>query len=206
MRFMEDFLYNTFEFKVQNLNKKANQCCFSGYASVFNVVDCQNDIVTQNTFCDSMKDRVIPLLWQHDLCSPIGKVIEMKQDSKGLYIVASLCMAVQRAQEVFALLKEGIISGLSVGYSPTDCEFEQDFKSNKKVRRIKKATLWEVSLVTFPANRHAKITNLHNLHNLQTHLENNESLEVNPKSENEIERQNFLEEEKIFKELLGYMQ
>lgn len=40
---------------------------FSGYASVFNVVESQNDIIVKGAFKDSLNNKKndIKLLWQH---------------------------------------------------------------------------------------------------------------------------------------------
>lgn len=198
---MEDkeFFCNTFEFKLQNLNKKANNCSFSGYASVFNVVDYQNDIISEKAF-DISKDRTIPLLWQHDCGNPIGKIIEIRQDTNGLYIVASLCMAIQKAQEIFVLLKEGIISGMSIGYSVVDCEVEKH--CNKTVRRIIKACLWEISLVTFPANCRARITNVTSNNN---NLEVLEQIHMVEDTRQKAYMKELINEEEVLADLLNYV-
>ena len=47
---------------------------FAGYASVFNVVDNQRDIIARGAFSHTLKGRVgdIKLLWQHQQDEPIG--------------------------------------------------------------------------------------------------------------------------------------
>ena len=50
---------------------------------------------------------------------------------------------------------------VSIGYTPIDYEYNIH-QNGSKIRFIKSAKLWEVSLVTFPANEGAKITNIKN--------------------------------------------
>lgn len=129
---------------------------FAGYASVFDVVDSQKDIILRGAFAETLKGRVgdIKMLWQHQQDEPIGIFERMFEDINGLYVEGKLLLDVARAKEAHALLKEGAIGGLSIGYSPVK------YSLNEKtgVRMLSAVELWEVSLVTFPANEAAKIT------------------------------------------------
>ena len=129
---------------------------FAGYASVFDVVDSQNDIILRGAFAKTIKGRVrdIKMLWQHRQNEPIGVYNKILEDRNGLYVEGQLLLDVARAKEVYALLKEGAVSGLSIGYTPT--KFYIHPKTG--VRIISEVDLWEISLVTFPANNTAKIT------------------------------------------------
>jgi len=129
---------------------------FAGYASVFNVVDNQRDIIQRGAFAHTLPGRVseIKLLWQHQQDEPIGVFDRMFEDARGLYVEGRLLLNVQRAQEAYTLLKAGAISGLSIGYSPL--KYKVDEKTG--VRRLSEVELWEVSLVTFPANDAAGVT------------------------------------------------
>jgi HK97 family phage prohead protease len=159
-----DFFCNTYEFKLdklEHLDKKSNKCSFSGYASLFNVLDHHNDVILQGTFQDvGLKEKCI-LLWQHDSSKPIGKITNIKEDTKGLYVKGELCLGIRLANDVYHMLKDDILNSLSIGYTPIDYEYGIH-DNGSKVRFIKSAKLWEVSLVTFPANEGAKITNIKN--------------------------------------------
>jgi len=61
----------------------------SGYASVFNIVDSQNDIVQKGAFEDT-KPENIKLLWQHDTLKPIGIIKSLYEDDYGLKIQAEI--------------------------------------------------------------------------------------------------------------------
>ncbi len=129
---------------------------FAGYGSVFNLVDSQRDMVLPGAFLDSIRtqSRGVKLLWQHDAKEPIGVIEELREDEQGLYVRGRLLMDIARAREAYALLKEGVVSGLSIGYSPVRYRIDAD----SGVRLLAKVDLWEISLVTFPANDAARVT------------------------------------------------
>ena len=129
---------------------------FAGYASVFGVVDSQRDVVLPGAFTQTVRGRAseIKFLWQHQQDEPIGIFDTMFEDARGLYVEGRLLLNVQRAKEAHTLLKMGAISGLSIGYSPI--RYTIDEKTG--VRRLTQVDLWEVSLVTFPANDAANVT------------------------------------------------
>ncbi len=129
---------------------------FAGYASVFGMVDAQRDVVHRGAFRQSLKTRPGPLqlLWQHQWHEPIGIIDRIFEDARGLYVEGRLLMEVARAREALALLKSGVIRGLSIGYTV------KSFRRNPDsgVRELLEIDLWEVSLVTMPANASAQVT------------------------------------------------
>lgn len=128
---------------------------FAGYASVFSVVDSQQDIMLRGAFRSTIRSkREIPLLWQHRQDEPIGVITALKEDANGLYVEGRLLLSVARAVEAYALLKARALKGLSIGYSPRRSTLDKA----SGVRRLEEVDLWEVSLVTFPANQHAEVT------------------------------------------------
>lgn len=129
---------------------------FAGYGSVFEVVDSQKDVVMPGAFKNTIENRKsqIKLLWQHDMSQPIGVIDEIFEDENGLYVKGHLMLDVAKAKEAYALLQKGVVSGMSIGYSPKRTRSD---KVNG-VRILDEVELWEVSLVTFPANDAARIT------------------------------------------------
>jgi len=129
---------------------------FSGYASVFGVTDSQRDMVMRGAFLGTIAGRIaeIKLLWQHQLAEPIGYFTTMFEDSRGLYVEGQLMMDVARAREAYALLKQGVVRGLSIGYSPIRYTRDPD----TGVRHLREVALFEISLVTLPANEHSQVT------------------------------------------------
>lgn len=124
-----------------------------GYASVFDVVDLQGDVVVPGAFADSIRETGgrVPVLWQHDTKEPIGFTTELREDSRGLYFRANLVLDVQRAREALALVRAGAINGVSIGYTVQKQRFESG------VRKLLKIRLLELSLVTFAANPEARV-------------------------------------------------
>lgn len=133
---------------------------FTGYASVFNVIDSQNDAILKGAFEKTIKKRKgdIKMLWQHKVDEPIGNFIYLREDSHGLLVKGKLMLDVQRAKEAYALLQSGVINGMSIGYAV----LEADYNDEIGVRLIVEVDLFEVSLVTFPANEDAVITSVKN--------------------------------------------
>lgn len=129
---------------------------FAGYASVFNVVDSQRDKVLPGAFAESLaaSGSEVKLLWQHRLDEPIGVITSLFEDARGLYIEGRLLLDVSQAREAYTLLKAGVVTGLSIGYSPR--RFTRDPDSG--VRLLQAIDLIEVSLVTLPANDKAQVT------------------------------------------------
>ena len=129
---------------------------FAGYASVFDVVDSQKDIILRGAVAQTLKGRVgdIKMLWQHQQDEPIGVFERMFEDSRGLYVEGRLLLDVAKARKAYSLLKERAVGGLSIGYSPIK------YRTHEKtgVQMLTEVELWEISLVTFPANEAAKIT------------------------------------------------
>ena len=132
-----------------------------GYGSVFGVRDNYDDVIAKGAFIDSLKSHkaagTMPaMLWQHDADKPIGVWTEMVEDEKGLRIKGQLAMETVKGKEAHALLKLGAINGLSIGFMSKQWAYDRD----TEVRTLTEIDLWEVSLVTFPANEKARITNV----------------------------------------------
>ena len=98
------------------------------------------------------------MLWQHDSAEPIGVYERVSEDDIGLWLEGRLLLDVEKGHEAYVLLKNRAISGLSIGFVPLAWEWET--RDNKRVRVLKDVDLWEVSLVTFPANPKASVDNV----------------------------------------------
>jgi len=129
---------------------------FEGYASVFGVVDGFDDVVAPGAFAASLARRGvggIKMLWQHDAGEPIGQWEEIVEDGRGLYVRGRLLIELRRAAEAHALIKAGVIDGLSIGYTAGNAETDPA----SGVRTLTEVDLWEISLVTFQACPGARI-------------------------------------------------
>ena len=139
-----------------------------GYGSVFGVRDNYDDVISKGAFLASLNDHkaagTMPaMLWQHDADKPIGIWTEMIEDEKGLRIKGRLAMETVKGKEAHALLKMGAINGLSIGFMSKEWAYDRE----TEVRTLTAIDLWEVSLVTFPANEKARVTNVKSADELQ---------------------------------------
>lgn len=133
---------------------------FEGYGSIFGNVDSYGDIVAKGAFADSIKQKMPALLWQHNPSNPIGVYTDIREDDKGLFVKGKLNLDVQQGKEAYSLLKQGALKGMSIGFMTLVDEFDKE----TGIRTIKKVDLWEVSLVTFPANEKANVTSVKSAH------------------------------------------
>lgn len=128
-----------------------------GYASLFGRVDQGGDVVVAGAYGASLKrlsarGERVRMLWQHDAAQPIGIWDEVREDGQGLWVKGRLLPEVEKGREAIALLAAGAIDGLSIGYRTVKAE-----RDGKGRRLLSELELWEVSLVTFPMLREARV-------------------------------------------------
>jgi HK97 family phage prohead protease len=120
-----------------------------GYASLFGEIDQARDMVMPGAFEASLKARGvrrIPMLFQHDPAEPVGIWLDLHEDLRGLWARGRLIPDVARGRELMALVEQGAIDGLSIGYRTVRGRIDP----KTRVRRLYQVDLWEVSIVTFP--------------------------------------------------------
>ncbi|MBY0427972.1 MAG: HK97 family phage prohead protease [Alphaproteobacteria bacterium] len=147
--------YLTTPFQVKEMNTNG---MIAGYASVFDEVDAQSDVVARGAFSKSLEkyrqSKSSPaMLWMHDTAEPIGVWTKLKEDMHGLYVEGQLAIKTQDGADAYELLKMGAITGLSIGYNT----IKSTRDSKTKIRTLTEVELFEVSLVTFPANVLARV-------------------------------------------------
>lgn len=137
---------------------------FTGYGSVFHtLIDSQVPTrILPGAFAKTLAgDRSrIKILWQHDETQPIGRPLELKEDGRGLWLKAQLADTAL-GREVWQLMKDGVITELSIGFDVIDWTMTREPALNDTVRHINQLALWEVSPVTFAANAEARIDSVH---------------------------------------------
>jgi HK97 family phage prohead protease len=132
----------------------------TGYASVFGNVDGGGDVVVRGAFAKSVnriKAHGIPLLADHvaSTANVLGRIFDAAEDEHGLVIHAKLS-STQSAQDVRTKMREGILSGLSIGYEVLDATYGQ--QDGHDVRYLNEVKLWETSVVVFAMNEEAMVT------------------------------------------------
>lgn len=137
----------TFRFHMKLVESDRAFRQIEGYASTRDL-DRTGEVVEPGAFADSLKDFMTnPVLtYMHDWSNPIGKVTDVRIDEVGLFIRAEIS---ETAQKVWKLIEEGILRAFSIGY-----EVLQE-KVIDGVNHILKLRLYEVAVVSIPANRRA---------------------------------------------------
>jgi hypothetical protein len=136
---------------------------FTGYAALFGVPDLAGDMIEPGAFVEAIEKHgdQIKMLFAHNSAEPIGRWLDMHEDDKGLFVRGELLLEVERAREVHALMEKGATEGLSIagnilearkiGPEPDPDKFEMQKVS------VTKFDLWEVSVVSFPAQPEARV-------------------------------------------------
>ncbi|MAZ18393.1 MAG: HK97 family phage prohead protease [Ahrensia sp.] len=145
------------EHKFNRVELEGGDGTIAGYASVFGAVDLGRDAVERGAFEKSLTARGatgIRMLFQHDPAQVIGRWTAIREDAHGLYVEGKISTEVAKGREVLALLRNGGLDGLSIGFRTVKARKE----ARSGVRRILEADLWEISVVTFPMLPQARVT------------------------------------------------
>tara|TARA_B100000963_G_C22640839_1_gene680469 strand:- start:17740 stop:18432 length:693 start_codon:yes stop_codon:yes gene_type:complete len=123
-----------------------------GYASVFNNIDSDGDIIKKGAYKKTIQENGsrVRYIYQHDLMKPLGKMKYLEEDEKGLMFEAEIAKT-QLGKDVIELIKSGVITENSVGILP----IQKEMVNGK--REISEVKLYEISAVTLAANDKAMI-------------------------------------------------
>jgi len=140
------FLNSSF-IKSDTTDGETTSITIEGYASTDDV-DRQGDIVPASVWKKGiqnyLKNPVI--LAYHNHSEPVGRMVDHRVDSKGLWVKARISSA---ADEVFNLVKDGILTAFSIGFRIVDAEYD----AAKELFVVKELELHEISVVSVPANQ-----------------------------------------------------
>ncbi|MFN8756268.1 MAG: HK97 family phage prohead protease [Pseudomonadota bacterium] len=130
---------------------------FSGYASVFGGVDSYGDTIIRGAYDYTLRTHGKPKMFvNHDSMGlPIGKWAVVKEDDHGLLVQGEFTPGMARADETRAALKHGTVDGLSIGYLLKKGDYEEMEDGKRMIKRVSR--LFEVSVVTFPADEAARV-------------------------------------------------
>ncbi len=128
---------------------------FAGYAALFGKRDTGRDAILPGAFARTLAERrdPLPLFWQHRPDQRIGWVETVREDQRGLRVVASIDNPGGGAA---AALRRGAVTGLSFGYRA------RGFTHSVAGRDLTDVDLFEVSLVTHPMQHAARVHLVHN--------------------------------------------
>ena len=138
---------------------------FEGLGSVYGNVDQGADIVVAGAFKEFKltKDNHIRILDGHNTRAPIGKGT-LTDTHVGLAVKGKLNLKVSRSRDVYELMKDGVIDGLSIGFDvlPNGEEIKDG------IRYLKALRLWEISVTPFPMNELAQVNRVKQLQQITT--------------------------------------
>lgn len=164
------FLKTDFSFSEKSESEETGR--ITGYASVFGVKDSYDEIVEAGAFdgiINDIKNSIasMPLMLgnhEHYSGCPIGIWDSLEVDSKGLKISGIINTEIQLGKEIYSSLKfakdnnSSSSMGLSIGYYPDWDKYVVDKEYIGHIFSVKK--LPEVSIVNFPANTQAVVTDI----------------------------------------------
>lgn len=135
----------------------------TGYGAVYGNIDSDGDVIEAGAFGEGLAAFLSDgfLGWMHDWGHggpPVGFFTDAREDDHGLYLAARF-HTTPAAESVRTWTAERLVAGKSVGLS-VGMRVLQWRRDANGVRRITKALLYEVSVVTTPANREAQVTGL----------------------------------------------
>ena len=121
-----------------------------GYGSVFGNVDSDGDIINRGAYKKTIEENGnrVKYLYQHDMDKPLGKIVKLGEDDKGLYFEAEIPKTTL-GKDVIELMKAGVITENSVGILPIQKDNSGEY------RQLNEVKLYEISAVTLAANDQA---------------------------------------------------
>ena len=110
--------HKTLSFRTEEYDEESG--IFSGYAAVYGNIDSGGDIIEPGAFTKTIAEgweRVKILALHNDCWLPIGRPLELREDSNGLFIKAKISDT-SMGRDIKVLLKDGVLTELSIGYDP----------------------------------------------------------------------------------------
>lgn len=154
-----EHLFKSFELKADGDNGT-----IEGYFSTYEKTpDSYGDIITPGAFTETLKKREetghpFPLCFNHDFDKIIGVVDSIEEKEHGPYMKGHF-LDTELAQDVRKFIKSGAVYQFSFAYDVLENRKPtEDEKVNNVLNVLTKLDLFEVSVVTVPANQNAIIT------------------------------------------------
>jgi uncharacterized protein len=123
-----------------------------GYASLFDVEDYVGDTVRPGAFAKSLRKRGpgrladVRMLFSHKSGTIIGFWDVIKEDRRGLWVEGRVYGSSPVTQSVIEYARSGAVDGLSIGFRTL-----RETRHSPRKRDILEVALFEISVVTFPA-------------------------------------------------------
>ena len=121
----------------------------TGMAWPFGSADSSNDIITKGAFHNAFTS--LPMLFGHNPDDLVGTWDDVAETTDGLVAKGKLHMDQSRSRAVHAMIKGGLVTGLSIGFK-TKASTKQG-----RNRVISALDLFEISVVRNPMHPRARI-------------------------------------------------
>jgi len=138
------------------IRKEADGIRVSGYAAVFNqttaIGDWFNERIDPGAFTDALGRDDVVFLINHEglpLARTRSGTLTLTQDEKGLHIETLLRADDPDVQRIIPKMERGDLDRMSFAFYPEVQEWDES--QDPPMRTIKKAALYDVSIVTTPA-------------------------------------------------------
>jgi len=140
------YISSTFTKAAPATNEPSDSVYIEGYASTTDI-DRQGDVVPASVWEAGIKNYLKNpiILAQHDYDDPVGRMVQHRVDSTGLWVKARI----SAAAEICNLVKDGVLTAFSVGFRVMDAEYN----AATELFVIKQLELVEISIVSVPANQ-----------------------------------------------------
>jgi HK97 family phage prohead protease len=152
-----------------------------GYASTFNSLDLNGDMILPGAFDATLAEqkaagRVMPMFGEHSFAMlggdpyPIGGWTNLEPDAKGLKVTGQfVCLDHPDVKRVHALVKANLIRAMSIAFRVRDGGMEKGTKAGDPRRWLKSVDLFSIDLVGDPANPQATIDSIKSVLKLPNH-------------------------------------
>ncbi len=161
---------NSFAWEVKAIDEAG---FIEGLAAGFGNVDYGGDRILPGAFRKSIEMKSgVPMLLYHDQHRPVGRWSEFEESAAGLVAKGRISTRTRDGGEAYELVKDGALSGLSIGYDPVNKRMAG------KVRELVEIDLHEVSLVAIGMNPKATVTAIKEFEDLRNRLAAGDQLTV----------------------------
>ena len=130
----------------------------SGYASVFGNRTSYGFQIRKGPYLKLFSNAITPKMFlNHNSTDlPIGKWTHLQEDENGLKVEGVLTKGISLAQDVYQAVKAGTVDGLSVGIAWKSADEVELDDGTVEVTTISR--LSEISVVTYPSDGKARVT------------------------------------------------
>jgi uncharacterized protein len=147
--------YLAIEFEIREQKSAPIPMTFTGLAVPWGVTitlgDGSREQFVRGSIPEVTPESPLPLLWSHDARSmPVGTITQGTDTEEG-YVIECRLSDTTTGREAYALLKDGALKGLSIGFKPVTSAQRNGIEVRTSV------LLREVSLCNFPAYGTAQV-------------------------------------------------